>query len=268
MRFAFGKNWRSFLSVINEERINEAELALRTSLGRDSLAGLRVLDVGSGSGLSSLAMRRMGARVISFDYDIDSVTCTTELRDRFDGESGEWQVLQGSVLDPQFMTGLGEFDLVYAWGVLHHTGSMWSALDLAQQRVVPGGQLLVALYNDQGWRSRIWWHIKHLYCSGRIGRTLVVSVFYPLFGVYAVALDLRKLRLPGNHMREYARRRGMSLVHDWRDWLGGFPFEVARPADVLERLDKAGFTLKHEALTQGWGCNEFTLVKSSNPNGH
>jgi len=268
MRFAFGKNWRSFLSVINERRIHEAERALLVSLDRENMTGMRVLDIGSGSGLSSLAMRRLGARVVSFDYDADSVACTSELRRRFDGESDDWLVLQGSVLDPEFMTALGKFDLVYAWGVLHHTGSMWPALDLAQQRVVPGGQLLIALYNDQGWRSKLWWHIKHLYCGGRIGRVAVCAVFYPLFALYAVALDLRRLKLPGAHMREYARRRGMSLVHDWRDWLGGFPFEVARPVDVVERLGKTGFTLKHKALTRGWGCNEFTLVKSANFDGH
>ena len=268
MRFAFGKNWRSFLSVLDENRIMEAERALRASLGCTSLAGLRVLDIGSGSGLSSLAMRRLGASVVSFDYDADSVACTTELRQRFDGASNKWQVMQGSVLDPEFMAALGEFDLVYAWGVLHHTGSMWPALDLTQQRVAPDGQLLIALYNDQGWRSRIWWHIKHLYCSGQIGRALVSSLFYPLFALYAVGLDLRRLQLPGTHLREYARRRGMSLVHDWRDWLGGFPFEVARPDDVLRQLSVAGFTLKNQALTRGWGCNEFTLVKSANSDGH
>jgi 2-polyprenyl-3-methyl-5-hydroxy-6-metoxy-1,4-benzoquinol methylase len=268
MRFAFGKNWRSFLSVLDENRIKEAERALRSSLGRTSLAGLRVLDIGSGSGLSSLAMRRLGARVVSFDYDVDSVACTTELRRRFDAESSEWQVLQGSVLDPEFMAALGEFDLVYAWGVLHHTGSMWPALDLAQQRVVPGGQLLIALYNDQGWRSRVWWHVKHFYCSGRIGRTLVSAVFYPLFALYVLALDLRGLNLPGSHMRGYARQRGMSIMHDWRDWLGGFPFEVARPDEVLGRLNIVGFTLKNQALTRGWGCSEFTLVKSVNSDGH
>lgn len=268
MRFAFGKNWRSFLFVLDEKRIEEAERALRTSLGRESLVGLRVLDIGSGSGLSSLAMRRLGAHVVSFDYDVDSVACTVELRRRFGGDSIEWQVKQGSVLDAEFMAGLGQFDLVYAWGVLHHTGSMWAALDVAQRHVAPGGQLLIALYNDQGWRSKVWWHIKHVYCSGRIGRALVGTVFYPLFALYAVTLDLRGLKFPGTHMREYARRRGMSLVHDWRDWLGGFPFEVARPVDVVERLRKVGFTLKHEALTRGWGCNEFTLVKNAGSDGH
>lgn len=259
MRFEFGNNWRSFLALLDERRIEESERAIKISLGRDNLAGLRVLDIGSGSGLSSLAMHRLGASVTSFDYDAMSVECTRELRDRFAAGSERWEVMRGSVLDAPFMATLGSYDIVYAWGVLHHTGDMWRAIDLAASRVADGGQFLVALYNDQGWRSRLWWHIKRVYCSGSIGRALVKTAFYPLFALYALALDLRQGNMPGTHARNYARRRGMSLIHDWRDWLGGYPFEVASPAAVHSALIPRGFSLENETLTRGWGCSEFVL---------
>lgn len=262
MRFAFGKNWRSFLSLLDEDRIEEACRSLRESLQRETLQGVRMLDIGSGSGLFSLAAHRMGAEVVAFDYDPDSVACTSELRSRFAPESERWQVLQGSVLDPAFMGQLGQFDLVYSWGVLHHTGEMWRAVDLAAERVRPGGTLLIALYNDQGWRSRLWWRIKRVYCSGAPGRALVGAVFYPLFFLYALALDARNLAAPGTHMREYRRQRGMSIFHDWRDWLGGFPFEVASPAAVAKRLGQ-DFTLARQKLTRGWGCSEFVLMRGT-----
>ena len=260
MRFAFGKNWRSFLSVLDDGRIEEACRSLRESLQREDMAGTRMLDIGSGSGLFSLAAHRLGADVVAFDYDPDSVACTSELR-RQHATRGDWEVMQGSVLDADFMTRLGTFDLVYSWGVLHHTGEMWRALQQATQRVAPGGTLLIALYNDQGWRSKVWWHIKRAYCSGPAGRMLVSIVFYPLFFLYALALDVRNLALPGTHMREYRQRRGMSIVHDWRDWLGGFPFEVATPAAVAEHLG-AEFVLQRQKLTRGWGCNEFVFLRS------
>jgi 2-polyprenyl-3-methyl-5-hydroxy-6-metoxy-1,4-benzoquinol methylase len=261
MRFAFGKNWRSFLSVLNETRISEAQRAIGQSLGQSDMRGQRVLDIGSGSGLSSLAMYRMGAEVTSFDYDRDSVACTEQLRELHAANNSLWRVSQGSVLDSQFMHDLGHFDLVYAWGVLHHTGAMWDALDLAQQRVAPGGQLLIALYNDQGWKSRFWRQVKQIYCSNRVGRWLVTTVFYPLFALYTMMLDARNLDSPGTYMRKYNSHRGMSILHDWRDWLGGFPFETATPEKVLEVLSRAGFDLKSKTLTKGWGCNEFVLTR-------
>lgn len=259
MRFAFGKNWRSFLDRLDDRRISESTLAIQKSLGVERLDGLRVLDIGSGSGLSSLAFRRLGADVTSFDYDADSVACTQRLRDHFDPGSDAWRVAQGSVLDHAYMASLGTYDIVYAWGVLHHTGDMWDAIDQAARRVKPGGTFVIAIYNDQGWRSRAWYHIKRIYCSSTLGRAAVIGAFYPLFATYALWLDVKRGHAPGTHARNYAERRGMSLVHDWKDWLGGYPFEVATPAVMASRLGAGGFTVVRETITRGWGCNEFVL---------
>ena len=78
-RFKFGKNWQSFLAVLDEARIRQAETALREMLGVTDLLGQTFVDVGSGSGLSSLAARNLGATVTSFDFDPSSVACTHEL---------------------------------------------------------------------------------------------------------------------------------------------------------------------------------------------
>lgn len=260
LRFAFGRNWRSFLATLDEYRIDEARHRLSESLGRDGLHGVRVLDIGSGSGLSSLVMHQLGADVVAFDYDADSVACTEELRRRYAPDASNWQIMRGSALDPTFMAELGKFDLVYSWGVLHHTGAMWPAIELAAARVAPQGTLLLALYNDQGFRSRIWHAIKRAYCSGATGRWLVEAAFYPVFAAYALWADLRHFHVPGNYAREYKQKRGMSLFHDWRDWLGGYPFEVAKPEDVVRRLAAYGFALRRKTLAQGLGCNEFVFT--------
>lgn len=264
LRFAFGRNWKSFLSTLDENRIKEARRRLCESLGRDDLHGVRALDIGSGSGLSSLVMHQLGADVMSFDYDSDSVACTEELRRRYAPDATNWQIVQGSALDPAFLAGLGQFDLVYSWGVLHHTGAMWPAIELTQSRVAQHGILLLALYNDQGWRSTVWRAIKRLYCSGAPGRWLVGAAFYPLFSTYALWQDLRHFHAPGTHARQYTRKRGMSLFHDWRDWLGGYPFEVAKPEDVVRSLTAGGFELQRQMLTRGLGCNEFVFRKDAN----
>lgn len=261
LRFAFGRNWKSFITKLDEHRIDEARRRLCESLGRDDLRGIRALDIGSGSGLSSLVMHQLGADVVAFDYDNDSVACTEELRRRYAPDATNWEIMQGSALDPAFMAGLGQFDLVYSWGVLHHTGATWPAIELAQSRVAQHGTLLIALYNDQGWRSQIWHAIKRLYCSGAPGRWLVGATFYPLFSMYSMWQDLRHFHLPGTHAREYARKRGMSIFHDWRDWLGGYPFEVAKPEEVVRKLTADGFELRRQTLTRGLGCNEFVFTR-------
>src|SRR5579883_2089273 len=126
-RFAFGRNWQRFLNTLNQERITIAEQSLADYLQQKRLDGLSFLDIGSGSGLFSLAARRLGARVVSFDYDPHSVACTAELRCRYFPDDRDWLVLHGSVLDRDFLARLPPADIVYSWGVLHHTGAMATA---------------------------------------------------------------------------------------------------------------------------------------------
>ena len=263
-RFGFGANWTRFLAVLTDDRIAEAEASLRAMLGVDDLHGRSFLDVGSGSGLFSLAARRLGARVRSFDYDPASVSCALELRRRYFPDDPEWRVELGSVLDESWMAALGEFDIVYAWGVLHHTGHMWRALANVAGAVAPGGRIFLAIYNDQGNWSARWRRVKRLYCSGRTGKALVCATFIPSFALRNLFSDLIALRNPAKRYTEYKRNRGMSAVHDWLDWLGGFPFEVAKPEEIFDFYASRGFRLQRLRTCGGsLGCNEFIFERPS-----
>lgn len=251
-RFEFGRNWSRFLRLLNEERIRGAEDELRRMLGRDDLSGLKFLDIGSGSGLMSLAARRLGAEVTSFDYDPQSVACTTELKRRFFAEDPKWSVGSGSVLDAAYMASLGQFDVVYSWGVLHHTGKMWEAIENALARVGENGLFFIAIYNDQGFASRYWTGVKKLYNRNRLLRMGVIAAHVP--NVYLARLGARLVT--GRLKVE----RGMSLWYDMLDWLGGYPFEVAKPEVIHDFLHKRGFALERLKTCGGrYGCNEFVF---------
>jgi 2-polyprenyl-6-hydroxyphenyl methylase/3-demethylubiquinone-9 3-methyltransferase len=257
-RFPFGENWLDFLHILSNEHIFEAEKALRMFLGNINLAGKRFLDIGSGSGLHSLAAHKMGAEVVSFDYDLQSVACTKELKSRYFPDDTSWIIEQGSILDREYIDKLGEFDISYAWGVLHHTGVLWQALYNAQRPVRKGGLLFVAIYNDQGIISAIWKTVKRIYCSGSIGRTLMSLIFYPFFFISGLIIDIIHLRNPTTRYREHKKYRGMSLLHDWRDWLGGYPFEPAEPARIISFYKNLGFELVQFLPTgHGFGNNQF-----------
>jgi 2-polyprenyl-6-hydroxyphenyl methylase/3-demethylubiquinone-9 3-methyltransferase len=262
-RFEFGKNWQRFLTVLDDVRIAEAERSLKEMLGTDTLAGKTFLDVGSGSGLFSLAAMRLGAaRVHSFDYDPRSAACTEELKRRYFPASANWTVEQGSALDTAYLAGLGQWDIVYSWGVLHHTGDMWGALDNVAPLVRTGGTLFVSIYNDQGALSRYWRWVKALYNRGGFVRQAITAVFFPYFTLRGAAVDLLRRRHPAVRYREYRKSRGMSLTHDLFDWLGGYPFEVAKPDQIVDFFRARGFLLARlKTVGNRLGCNEFVLRK-------
>jgi 2-polyprenyl-3-methyl-5-hydroxy-6-metoxy-1,4-benzoquinol methylase len=264
-RFGFGENWRNFLEDVTDDRIREAESSLCEMLGVDDLSGMTFLDIGCGSGLFSLAAMRLGAdRVRSLDYDPESVAASSLLRDR-EAPFSNWTIERGDVLDADYMSSLGEYDVVYAWGVLHHTGAMWDALDQTCDRVAPGGTLFVAIYNDQGRASGRWFRKKRLY--NRLPAVLhvpyVVGVMLPAELRILAASTLR--RRPGDYVRRWTqpRGRGMSYWHDLVDWVGGYPFEVAKPEDIFRFCRDRSFHLTElQTVNGGYGCNQFVFRRS------
>ncbi len=237
-----------------------ARESLEAMLGSGALAGKTFLDAGSGSGLFSLAATQLGAKaVVSFDYDPQSVACTRELKRRYFPDSDNWTIAQGDCLDEAFLESLPRADVVYSWGVLHHTGQMWQAIERVGRLTQPGGLFFLAIYNDQGWKSRVWRRIKKFYCGGRLKRWLVCAVFFPVFFVYAFCKDAVRLRNPFSRYAE-PRARGMSVVRDWIDWLGGYPFEAATPGAVIDFVGSRGFALvKQQDVGRKLGCNEFVF---------
>jgi len=259
-RFEFGANWSRFLGVLNEQRIAQAEESLRAYLGVSDLSGQRFLDAGSGSGLFSLAARRLGATVHSFDFDPQSVACTRELRNRYFPDDNQWVVEEASVLDREYLANLGTFDVVYSWGVLHHTGAMWQALDNVAGLPATHGRLFIAIYNDQGWISQYWLKVKQVYARNVMLRWLVLLGHAPyLFGVrFLVRAATGRLNL----------ERGMSLWYDMIDWVGGYPFEVARPEEIFDFYRDRGLFLTRLKTNAGrHGCNEFVFSRAAPSDG-
>ena len=232
-------------------------------LGLESLAGMSFIDVGCGSGLFSLVARRLGARVYSFDYDPQSVACARELRQRYFRSDPNWNIQEGSVLDTAYLAQLGQFDIAYSWGVLHHTGRMWQALTNLIPIVKSNGLLFIAIYNDAGRVSQRWTTVKRLY--NRFPPRLRFLVLWPSFVHLWWRRHVMDLLLgrPFHTWRGYKKQRGMSAWWDVVDWVGGYPFEVAKPDEIFDLYRKHHFQLERLRTHGALGCNEFVFRLNS-----
>lgn len=261
LRFQFGQNWQAYLSRhFSEQTLHRSTQALQDFLPVD-LADKTFLDVGCGSGVHSLSAVRLGARkVVSFDADPHSVEGTDQLRSHLAPHS-TWEVEQGSMLDKTYLHRLGQFDVVYCWGVAHHTGELWRALGNLPELVAPGGLLFVAVYNRVEGRfgSRWWLKVKSFY-------NRIPSLGKKVLEWGYITYNFLKLILHGRHpwsyMRDYKQKRGMSWKIDLIDWLGGYPYEYASVEEVFMFFkEKHGMDLLRLKTTRHIGCNQFVFRK-------
>lgn len=267
-RFAFGENWKAFSRKIDDARILGASEGLSRLLGADEIRCRTFLDIGCGSGVHALAALGLGAaQVTAIDLDSVSVETTRRLLDQY-APGGPWRVLQADVFG---LGGLGRFDIVYSWGVLHHTGDLRRALACAADRVQPGGLLCVALYARTS-LCDVWKWEKRLYSRSSDGRQRLIRRVYlawivSLYTLKAAARG-RIFRL-GAYRRDY-NERGMDFDIDMHDWLGGYPYDSIGPDEVRRSVTALGFRevrsfIKAEkslGLT-GSPCNEFVFRRES-----
>lgn len=264
-RFRFGDNWKNFLQSLNDKRIAQAMSSLQEKLDSESLDHQKFLDIGSGSGLFSLAARNLGAKVTSIDFDLSSAWCTSALKEKYHNADPDWLIEEGSALDENYFETLGKFDIVYSWGVLHHAGEMWKAIHNSTKRVTDGGPLFIAIYNDQGLVSHLWWIVKYVYSA--LPKILKKPYAYSL-GLFVQFLMLVKYTLklqPMNilwPMLNYEKNRGMRYPSDIIDWYGGFPFEFAKHNTIVRFLDGIGYTYLRGKEDTSLGCYELVFRKN------
>ncbi len=264
--FAFGRNWADYSKNIGDKEIKEAKDELARLLATDSLQGKTFLDIGCGSGIHSLSALLMGAAVVhAIDFDPDSVRTTCSVLETHWDEDN-YKVEQMNIFDTDTER-LPQFDVVYSWGVLHHTGDMWAAIEKAASLTKAEGVLAIAIYRKTPlcgfWKKEKW-----LFTNGGPLIRGVLTATYMLMKVFR---DIIRLKNPFRKILHYREgTRGMRWKSDVIDWLGGYPYESASLDEIRHYLGSLGFALNRSFKTKaewgvfGSGCAEYLFQRKGN----
>jgi len=250
--FNFGKNWQAYSAhSLNNQKFNEALNSLKELIGEDKIKNSKFLDIGCGSGVFAIAASKIGAKeTVGIDISKESISALLQNQKKFTSPK-KVKFFCRSILDKDIFN-LGQFDIVYSWGVLHHTGKMWKAIENSLDLVKRNGLLVLAIYNKH-WSSPFWKMIKRFYNFSPIFiKKTLVFIFY-----WVIALT-KLIIAKKNPLKN--KRRGMSFYYDIIDWLGGYPYEYAPKDEIKNFIEKKKFKLiKFVKAPVPTGCNEFVF---------
>ena len=263
-QFDFGRNWKEFSGrALTPERVEQAHEDFQRLTGGLPISGQTFLDIGFGQGLSLMIAAASGARAVGLDINPLCAEVLDSNR-RYFPELKDTPIPAhvGSILDPAVVEkirhaapdGHPGYDVVHSWGVLHHTGDMWQALDRAASLVRPGGILIVALYNKH-FTSPAWKLVKRAYMAAPpLGQALLNRLFYPI-------IWLAKLAVTGKNPARMTR--GMDFYYNVIDWVGGWPYEYASVDQVSGYFAELGLISQRVIPAQvPTGCNEFIFRRT------
>ena len=262
--FSFGKNWQNFLKTVTPAKLEIAKKSIIDFTGTANFNEKSVIDIGSGSGIFSHCIHEMGCeKLVSVDVDPFSVKCTEFMHTQA-SEPNNWEVLHESILNKKFIENSDRYDLVYSWGVLHHTGAMWDAISNAAQLVKPNGIFYIALYNKVTgvFGSKFWLRLKLMHNRfPLIGK----YVMEPIYMFTFFTTSILKGRNPIKIIRDYNEKRGMNWRRDITDWFGGYPYEYASIEEVFTfmKTNFPTYTLNNIKSTNGLGNNWFLFKRNA-----
>ena len=259
--FDFGQNWKEFSEhALTPERFQQARIHFGELMHGIAIDGKTFIDIGFGQGLTLLCSLLSGARAFGLDINPKCRAVFAFNRERMLHNSNlDALVAVGSILDGKALDQVHEwapngFDIVHSWGVLHHTGAMWTAIENAISFVAPGGHLVLAIYNRH-WSSRAWTMIKKLYVRSPAWAQATLNwLFVPVIYLAKLVATRR------NPLR---KERGMDFYYDVVDWIGGYPYEYASRAEIEQFVIARGFTLERFVpCNVPIGCNEFVFKQT------
>jgi SAM-dependent methyltransferase len=228
---------RRFFEQLERERY-ETDPAVHPFARFEEGRGQRLLEVGVGAGTDFVNWVRRGAIATGVDLTDQGVELTRE-RLALEGLTAEVRVADAENLP--FAD--GSFDLVYSWGVLHHSPDTARAVREVHRVLRPGGRARVMIYHYPAWSCLMVWGVNSL-ARGRPWESPRQAVFDHLESPGTKVYTLPEAR---ELFRDFARV-------EVRSQLGHGDLLLMRPAEKYRRwYHRVAWSLYPRPLVRAMG---------------
>jgi ubiquinone/menaquinone biosynthesis C-methylase UbiE len=230
----------SFYDVVWTEYIPEYEASEKHWLlffSPEEVKGKAVLDSGCGTGIFSIIFAKNGAgQVTGIDISPGSLGTAESLKQKFGLTNARFE--QQDMLHLPYDD--ASFDIVWAWGTVHHTTDPLGAIDGLIRVLKPGGSILLAIYK----KTKVTW------IHEAIRRTLVKT---PRRSWNALAKIMAFFGTPivWVFKRREKARKGESLSELILDWYFVPIRHYYKPDEIRTRLEGKGFAIENYLAHSG-----------------
>ena len=137
-----------FFQEVTERRYR-VEPHLKDFAGFHLWQGKRVLEIGCGIGTDAAEFAKHGAEYVAIDISSNTIELA---RKRFEVEGLDGTFVCGDASDPELYQELGQFDMVYSCGVMHHFPRIDHTIANAHTALIDGGEFRFLVYAKNSWK--------------------------------------------------------------------------------------------------------------------
>jgi ubiquinone/menaquinone biosynthesis C-methylase UbiE len=151
--------------------------------------GQKILEVGIGAGSDFIQWVRAGAKAYGIDITEEAVEHTKQRLSLFNLKAEEVKVSDAENIPYENNT----FDLVYSWGVIHHSPNTEKALAEIIRVTVPQGRIKLMIYNRHSIYA-FYKYLKYGLFRGRPFRSLKNIMFYHQESIGTKAYSIKEIK--------------------------------------------------------------------------
>lgn len=189
-RYGFANSRKKYFKEIENTRYRLEPYLLSFANFREA-KGKKLLEIGVGAGTDFCQWVKNGAIASGIDLTSSAIELTKERLEISNIKNSSYELRTADVENLPFTN--NEFDIIYSWGVLHHTPNTERAFQEVYRVLKPGGIFKGMIYHIPSWTGWMMWML-HCFLKGKPFRSVKNAIYHNLESHGTKAFTIQEAR--------------------------------------------------------------------------